>query len=114
MGKELHDLSHLKKFRRELRSNSTLPEILLWQSLQNKQLHSRKFRRQHSIGNYIVDFYCPSEKLIIELDGAAHFDIIGMPADLERDQYLQSLGMKVLRFENDLILHALEGVLEEI
>lgn len=86
----------------------------MWIALQNKQLENRKFRRQHSIGNYIVDFYCPSEKLAIELDGAEHFTLEGSDYDFNRDKYLNSLGIKVLRFENKNIFNNLEAVLEQI
>lgn len=69
---KLHNRKHLKDFRKELRNNSTKAESRLWKVLRKRQLEGRKFRRQHSIGNYIVDFYCPEEKLIVELDGAIH------------------------------------------
>jgi very-short-patch-repair endonuclease len=104
----------LKSFRRELRNNLTPAEALLWTALQRKQLEGRKFRRQHSIGKYIVDFYCPAEKLAIELDGADHFTILGEDSDTERDNYINSLGIKVLRYENSDVENNLEAVLEDI
>lgn len=71
--------------------------------LKNRQLDGLKFRRQHSIGNFIVDFYCSSEKLIIELDGHYHGDYIQIRKDSERDKKLEEKGYKVLRFENRII-----------
>ena len=114
MPKKIFNRKALKQFRKELRTNLTPAEAVLWTSLQRKQLEGRKFRRQHSIGNYIVDFYCPSEKLAIELDGAEHFTPEGSDADEARDLYLSNLGIKVLRYENRDIYNNLEAVLEDI
>jgi very-short-patch-repair endonuclease len=69
----IHNRVELKPFRKKLRNNSTSAEATLWTYLKNRQLEGRKFRRQHSIGNYIADFYCPEEQLVIELDGEGHF-----------------------------------------
>ena len=74
----------------------------------------RKIRRQHSIGHYIVDFYCPAEKLAIELDGEGHFTSERFLKDKERNAYLNEQGITVLRFENEEVYHNLEGVLEQI
>jgi very-short-patch-repair endonuclease len=71
-------------------------EAVLWNKLKSKNLDGRKFRRQHSIGKYIVDFYCPSEKLIIELDGDPHGDPVQVWKDTIRDKYLEELGFTVL------------------
>jgi len=86
----------------------------LWNILKSKQLDGRKFRRQHSIGNYIVDFYCPSEKIIIELDGDPHGDYIQIQKDEIRDKYLEYLGFTVIRFENRLVFQEPEFVKMEI
>jgi very-short-patch-repair endonuclease len=77
-------------------------------------LAGRKFRRQHGIGSYIADFYCPAEKLVVELDGAGHFTASGDAYDVERTAYLTGLGLRVLRFENKLVLEQLDGVLAGI
>ena len=74
----------------------------------------RKFRRQHSIKNYIVDFYCSSEKLIIELDGAVHLDFAQENYDHERTLQLEELGFIIIRFENKEVFENLEIVLETI
>ncbi|TGE06299.1 endonuclease domain-containing protein [Hymenobacter fodinae] len=110
----IHNLGYQKATRRTLRSNLTPAEALLWKALQRSQLSGRKFRRQHGIGPYIVDFYCPAEKLVVELDGARHFTTSGEAQDMERDAYLASLGLKVLRFENKLVVQHIESVLAAI
>lgn len=110
----MHNRKHLKNRRQELRNNATSAEAFLWKHLSKSQLNSRKFRRQHSIDNYIVDFYCPSEKLIIELDGEVHNNLIAEEKDDKRDNRLKELGFKVLRFENRLVFDDLDGVLKTI
>lgn len=112
--KPKHNDKFLKKYRKELRNNLTTAEARLWAMLKNKQLEGRKFRRQHSIDNYIVDFYCPAEKLVIELDGQAHYNILAERKDNERDIKLKSYGIKVLRFENKLVFIQPEIVLNAI
>ncbi len=82
--------------------------------VQNSRLEGRKFRRQHSVGNYILDFYCPSEKLAIELDGEVHFNETAQLKDAERTLFLNYYGIKVLRFENKLVFEQTEQVLDEI
>ena len=82
--------------------------------MKSGNLGGRKFRRQHSIDNYIVDFCCPSEKLIIELDGDPHGDYIRIEKDITRDKYLEELGFTVLRFENRFVFQEPEFVLNEI
>lgn len=110
----IHNKKSLKKIRKELRNNLTSAEATLWSFLKKKQINGRKFRRQHSIENYIVDFYCPSEKLVIELDGAGHYTPFGDREDFVRDQRLNDLGIKVLRFENEEIFKNIEGVIDVI
>ena len=110
----MHNKKYLKNRRQELRNNATSAEAFLWKYLSKSQLENRKFRRQHSIENYIVDFYCASEKLIIELDGNVHNNPIGSERDAKRDEHLKELGFKVLRFENKLVFEDLEGVLKTI
>ena len=110
----LHNKTVLKENRKQLRNNSTTAEATLWKALKGSQLADRKFRRQHSIGNYILDFYCPMERLAIELDGAGHFTPEGTRQDQIRDEFLAFNKIRVLRFENKLVFEALEGVLEEI
>jgi very-short-patch-repair endonuclease len=104
----------LKPYRQELRNNSTSAEAELWRLLKNKQVEGRKFRRQYSIGNFIVDFYCPSEKVIIELDGDPHGDYVQINNDEIRDKFLEENGFKVLRFENRFVFQDPDYVIELI
>ena len=83
-NKNLFNRKGLKSYRSSLRNRSTSAEAELWDILKSKNLDGRKFRRQHSIGNYIVDFCCPSEKLIIELDGDPHGEYIKIQEDANR------------------------------
>ena len=105
--------SHLD-LKRRLRSNMTGPEAQLWSRLRARQLQGLKFRRQHGIGPYIVDFYCPEQSLVIEVDGDSHADANQILKDRQREQYLQSLGLRVIRYINDDILKNLDGVLEDL
>lgn len=111
---QIHNRKNLKQFRKDLRNNLTPAEATLWKELQRNQLDGVKFRRQHSVGKYVVDFYCPSEKLAIELDGHEHFTVSGSEKDRIKVEYLNGLNIKVLRFENKEVFENLDGVLEEI
>ena len=104
----------LKSFRSSLRKRSTSAEAALWEMLKSKQLGGRKFRRQYSIGSYIVDFCCPSEKLVIELDGDSHGEYHKIQEDENRDKYIESLGFTVLRFENRFVFREPEYLKSEI
>jgi very-short-patch-repair endonuclease len=105
---------YLQTFRTELRKKLTPAEASLWKSLQQSQLEGRKFRRQHSVGNYILDFYCPAERLAVELDGQVHRNDQAELYDYERKLFLNYYGIKVIRFENFLIFDELEYVLVRI
>jgi very-short-patch-repair endonuclease len=110
----LHNLEWLQARRRHLRANLTPAEARLWKYLKISQLSGRKFRRQHSTGRYVLDFYCPSEKLAIELDGAAHDCDFAQRHDRMRDEFLKNAGIRILRFQNDDVMRNLDGVLSEI
>lgn len=110
----LHNRKQLKERRRGLRSSATMAESILWKLLQGRRLSGRKFRRQHSIGPYVVDFYCPSERLVIEVDGEVHDDPFRRAYDTERQEYLQRLGFNVLRFDNRYVLEQPDLVGEAI
>ena len=103
----------LTERRQELRNSATEIEQLLWEQLRNEKL-GVKFRRQHSIGNYIADFYCPSKKLVIEIDGCQHYTDEGLGYDKVRDEFIGSLGINIIRFSNREILEDMAGVLEKI
>src|SRR5688572_28411158 len=111
---KLANKPHLKTLRKELRNNLTPAEAALWKALQRSQLDGKKFRRQHSFGKYILDFYCPEEKLAVDLDGKQHYGAAAQEADAERTALLNSHGIRVLRFENKEVFEQLDGILEEI
>ena len=90
----------------------TPAEEHLWSALKNKQLEGLRFRRQHPVGNFILDFYCPSCKLVIEVDGEVHSDRLDY--DDARTDKLGEYGYKVLRFSNERIINDLSQVLAEI
>ena len=104
----------LKDKRKRLRNNPTQAEAFLWGYIKNNQLEGRKFRRQSSIKSFIVDFYCPEEKLVIELDGDFHFDEKAIKDDEKRSKIIEEEGIKVIRFENQEVLLNLDSVLLEI
>ena len=89
--------------RSALRNNMTEEERILWSVIKNKGLSNLKFRRQHSVGYYILDFYCPEKKLGIELDGSFHFNPDTVEYDKNREEVLNSLGLKVIHY-NDLVV----------
>ena len=82
--------------------------------MQNRKLEGRKFRRQHSIENYITDFYCPEERLVVELDGQVHYNEAAQDYDNRRTEVLNNLGIRVVRFENKMVFENPEQVLQEI
>jgi very-short-patch-repair endonuclease len=104
----------LKSRSRELRSSMTDAEIKLWSKLRRKQLFSLQFSRQKPIGNFIVDFYCPKARLVIEVDGGQHYQEHGRARDAVRDSYLSGLGLEVIRFSNRDVLYNLDGVMAVI
>jgi very-short-patch-repair endonuclease len=111
--KQLFNHSRYKQRRALLRLTQTKPEELLWQKIRHKQM-GVKFRRQHGIGDYIVDFYCAEHALVIELDGDSHFTSDAREYDKVRDQFLLGRGLRVLRCTNRQVVDELEMVLEEI
>lgn len=109
----LHNLKELRERRKELRLKPTLQEEKLWWYLRNKKL-GIKFRRQHSVGGYILDFYCPEKNLIIELDGGVHNKKEAREYDKIRDKFLTNLGYQMLRIPNDEVDNSVEKVLDKI
>jgi len=110
----LNNLPPLRTFRKQLRSNLTPAEARLWSMVKNSQLDGRKFRRQHSFSGYILDFYCSSEKLGIELDGEGHFNERAAQYDHERSLFLMYFGVRVLRFENKWVFEDPDWVISSI
>ena len=105
---------NLKQTSRQLRENMTDAERRLWAKIRRKQLKGYQFYRQKPIGDYIVDFFCPKVKLVIEVDGSQHFSDEMREYDRIRDAYLHSLGLRVLRFTNTDVLRRIEAVVESI
>jgi very-short-patch-repair endonuclease len=101
-----------KRFRRELRADATKPEELVWAIVRNRRMENCKFRRQHSMGRWIVDFVCLEQRLVVELDGGYH-DFTGED-DLNRQAALERLGFKLLRFSNEDVERDLEAVAQGI
>jgi very-short-patch-repair endonuclease len=104
----------IKPIARYLRSNMTDAEQLVWSRIRRKQIFNVQFYRQKNIGNYIVDFYCPKGKLVVELDGGQHYEMEEIKRDRERDHYLQRLGLTVMRFSNLDVLKNIDGVVDRI
>ncbi|BCG64454.1 MAG: hypothetical protein methR_P2234 [Methyloprofundus sp.] len=109
----LHNLKPQINNRRQNRKNPTEPEKRFWSWVRGKQLGC-KFRRQHGIGQYIVDFYCTEQALIVELDGDSHYTPEAVAYDIKRTQFLMSKGFKVMRFSNLEIMQNKEGVLSQV
>ena len=103
---------NLKKYAQELRKNQTKEENLLWYRFLSH--YPIRFRRQYVVGNYIADFYCHQAKLAVELDGSQHYDPAEMEKDRKRTQYLESQGVRVLRFTNLDIQRQFRSVCEAI
>ena len=99
---------------RALRTNMTDAEQMLWRRVRLKQVRGLQFYRQKPLLTFIVDFYCPKAKLVIELDGSQHFEAEHHAADAERDAALTRLGLRVLRFDNRQVLLETEGVMAVI
>ena len=104
----------LKQPSRNLRSNMTEAERLLWARLRRKQLQGMQFYRQKPIGNFIVDFYAPAAALVIEVDGSQHLEAGHQVRDELRDEFLAERGLTVLRFDNRQILCETDAVVERI
>lgn len=114
LKRRIHNLKYLKAYRRALRNNGTPAEAYLWTYLKARKLAGRRFNRQFSIENYITDFYCHQERLIIELDGQVHMNPTAREKDQIRTERLEKLGYTVIRFENKMVFDQLTFVLQEI
>ena len=100
--------------RRQLRGSMPDAEVILWSRLRGRQLLGCKFRRQYSVGSYVIDLFSPEIKLGIELDGDSHFQP-GVPEyDQKRQQFIESFGIRIVRILNTEIYENLDGVLELI
>ena len=111
MHQQIFNRPEYKERRVELRQNQTEPEKLLWQHIRNQQL-GVKFRRQHSVDNYILDFFAKEINLAVEVDGDSHFTDDGIAYDKIRTEFLNSLNIDVIRFTNQQVMQNVIGVCE--
>jgi len=112
MPKRRYPSKHMIRRARELRKAETPPEQPLWLALRNGQIGGLKFRRQHPIGPYVVDFYCHTDGLIVEVDGMSHDDKACQ--DTARTGYIESQRLRILRVTNEDVMHDLDAVTREI
>ena len=99
---------------KDLRKRQTEAEAVLWEELRKRKLGCYKIRRQHPLGSYIADFYCPEKKLVIEIDGGIHDDETVKKYDEIRQKAIEFYGIKVIRFRNEDVLNRMEFVMAEI
>jgi very-short-patch-repair endonuclease len=104
----------VKGRRKQLRHTMPEAEVILWSQLKNGQISGIKFRRQYSVGRYVVDFYCAKKKLAIEIDGDSHYMLNAPERDDERQKWIEQFGIRFLRFTNDDVRKNLYGVLDAI
>ena len=104
----------LKDRRRELRKSQTPTEALIWERVRGRRLGEYRFLRQYSVGPYILDFYCPSAKLGIELDGGQHLARDGSLYDQERTAYLEGFSIRTIRFQNGDVIRDIQEVMTKI
>jgi very-short-patch-repair endonuclease len=102
----------LKPVARVMRHKPTEAEDVLWQRLRRDQIAGFHFRRQHAIDRYVVDFYCAQARLIIEVDGSIHAESVEQ--DAARQEFLENLGFRMIRFTNDQVLTDIDDVVEQI
>ena len=98
----------------DLRRGETESERVLWEALRDRRLRGRKFRRQHAIGPFVVDFYCATERLVIEIDGSVHDDPVHIVADTSRQQAVESADIRFVRIKSELVLTDLPAALRII
>ncbi len=111
---KLYNTRGMTRTRQALRNNMPKAEVILWTHLKGKQFSDLKFRRQYSIGQYTVDFYCPKIRVAIEVDGPSHLSETQKKKDIERQEYIESQGIQVIRYLNTDIYENMEGVFEDL
>ncbi|MEI6510729.1 MAG: endonuclease domain-containing protein [Candidatus Uhrbacteria bacterium] len=110
----LYNLTTQKALRQTLRNEASPAEGILWSFLMGRKFHGLKFRRQHGIGPYVVDFYCPEARLVVEVDGQSHFEEGERESDIARTKYVESKGIVVVRVANGDVYGDMEKVLRKI
>jgi very-short-patch-repair endonuclease len=111
---EIFNKKEMLERRTFLRVHATNTEQILWERIRKKQIGGARFRRQTSIGGYVVDFYCPKLRLVIEIDGRSHDSESARMYDVAREDYIKQLGINILRFRNHHILDDIDGVVQKI
>ena len=101
-------------FARHLRKTMTRSEVALWTALRGKRLGGLRFRRQHPIGPYVLDFYCAQHRLAVEVDGAVHATAMSHERDAERDQWIERCGVRIVRIPGSVVLSDMEAALRRI
>ena len=114
MKKRLHSFPASIQNARNFRKHPTASEKLLWHALRDRQIAGAKFRRQHPVNQFVLDFFCREKLIAIEIDGGIHAKTEIVNHDLERTEYLMLQGITVLRFTTDEVMHSLDVVLLEI
>jgi len=110
----LFNKKQFTSLRKTLRSEMTKGERVLWSRIKNSQLNGWKFRRQCGIGRFVVDFYCPALKLVVEIDGSTHDEEAVFVKDEARQKYLESLGLTVKRYNGERVFFELDDVLGDL
>ncbi|MGD0590314.1 MAG: endonuclease domain-containing protein [Bacteroidota bacterium] len=111
---EIFNKHEMKTRRQELRREMTEAEELLWARIRNRQINGCKFRRQYSIGAYVVDFYSPENKIAIEIDGSSHDRADAIEYDKNRQEEIETLGIRVVRFTNKNVLSNLDMIIKQL
>ena len=111
---KVNNLTDVKDLRQGLRTTATPAEIALWQFLKKSQVGGLKFRRQHSVGEFVLDFYCPEIRLGIELDGGVHKTSYTHEYDEMRTRFMAENGIRVMRFDDEVVYNNIEGIIEAI
>jgi very-short-patch-repair endonuclease len=111
---EIFNKHEMKERRQELRREMTEPERLLWTRIRNRQIYGCKFRRQFSICAYVVDFYSPEIKLVVEIDGPSHDSADAIDYDKNRQEEIESLGIRIVKFTNKDVLSNLDMVINQL
>jgi very-short-patch-repair endonuclease len=114
MNAEIFQNKELLSKRRSLRKNQTVFETILWSRLRGRQLAGYKFTRQYSVGKYILDFYCPQYRLGIEIDGGQHDEEKALEYDQVRTKFIESQGIRIIRFWNNDVGQRIDNVCDEI
>ena len=111
----LYNCTSMKARRQKLRRESPKAEVLLWRHLKGRKIGGYKYRRQYSVGGYVVDFYCAELRLVIEVDGPSHYRTKqALAYDKKRQQFIESFGIRFVRFTNNDIYNNIDGVIKEI